>query len=94
MLQASETEYVGSDQLESLEDIKDLVQFAKDHENDSFSFWPNSAVSRIVKPLLNLPPEQWPLQSRRVELLGNLPVNDDELTAENQKFMEGPLAEY
>ena len=42
-------------------------------------------------PLLNLPPEHWPLQSRRMELLGILPVDDEDSTPENQKFFEGPL---
>ncbi len=93
--QASKEEnYSGSDHLESLEDIEDLVQFAKAHEDDSFASWSAAAVSRIIAPLLNLPPEHWPLQSRRVELLGILPVDGEDSTPENQNFIEGPLAEY
>ncbi len=89
-LQASKVEH----QPESLEDIEDLVKFAKAHENDSLASWSAAAVSRIIAPLLNLPPEHWPLQSKRVELLGILPVDDEDSTPENQNFIEGPLAEY
>jgi hypothetical protein len=92
--QASEGGYVTSDQLESLEDIQDLVKFAEAHENDSLTSWSAAAVSRIIAPLLNLPPEHWPLQSRRVELLGMRPVDDEDSTPEIHNFIEGPLAEY
>jgi hypothetical protein len=71
-----------------------LVLFAEVHEQDSFATWSSAAVSRIIAPLVNLSPEHWPLQSRRVELLGIFPVNDEDSTPENQKFIDGPLAEY
>ncbi len=82
------------DQIESLEDIQDLVQFADAHGQDSLATWSSAAVSRIIAPLLNLSPENWPLKSKRVELLGIFPVNDEDSTPENQNFIDGPLAEY
>ena len=92
-MQAGEVGYLGPDP-DLLEDIQDLVKFAKAHENDGFTSWSAAAASRIIAPLLNLPPERWPLQSRRVELLGNLPVDDEDTTPEIENFIEGPLAEY
>ena len=70
------------------------MTFAKAHENDSLATWSEAAVSGIIAPLLNLPAEHWPLQSRRLELLGNLPVDEEVSTPEYQKFVEGPLADY
>ncbi len=84
-------------QFGELEDVADLVEFAdRAHSSgiDVTATWPAEAVTRIISPLLHRSPKDWPCESRRIELLETLLVDEDSIPKSAQSFMQGPLIEY
>jgi hypothetical protein len=85
------------EQFETLDDVADLVAFADGaHKNglDVTAAWPPEAALRIIGPLLNRSPKDWPCESRRIELLERLLLDEASAPRQIREFMRGPLIEY
>ncbi len=82
-------------QLESLEDVADLVEFSNQaYENPKIVSWTVNDAMRIIRPFIGLSPRDWPTESERMQLLLSLKVPVSTAPKELLDFMSGPLEEY
>ena len=85
------------EKFEALDDVADLVSFADGAHKGGLNVtatWPPEAVLRIIAPLLNRPPKDWPCESRRIELLERLLVDETSAPRRVREFLQGPLLKY
>ena len=82
-------------ELESLDDVADLVEFSKQAEtNTKIVSWTVNDAMRIIRPFIGLAPRDWPTESERLQLLLSLEVPESTAPKELLDFMSGPLEEY